>query len=183
MPGDYTVDITIGGACTMTTLAVHVTEFPLPDPIVNYSPTSHIFFTGNFYVTYQWYRNTAAIGGATSFSTADIGNGAYTVRVTDTNGCQSVSDAYIFAGSTTGVPNVNKTDVTIYPNPAQSIVHIEAAFPVRVIISSVDGRSVLDVADAKDINISRLADAAYMITVYDNSGQKIKTEKLVKATY
>jgi hypothetical protein len=158
-----------------------VTEFPLPNPIVSYSATSHLFYTGNFYVTYQWYKDAVAIAGATSFSTADIGNGNYKVRVTDTNGCQSVSDAYVFGSTTTGVQNVNKTDVSIYPNPAQALVHIEAAMKVRAVISSIDGRSIMDIADAKDVDISNLADGVYMIVVYDSNGEKIKTEKLVKA--
>lgn len=181
LPGDYTVQITISGACTLTTLAVHVTEFPLPNPIVNYSATSHLFYTGNFYVSYQWYKDAVAIAGATSFSTADIGNGNYKVRVTDTNGCQSVSDAYVFGSTATGVQNVNKTYVSIYPNPAQALVHIEAAMKVRAVISSIDGRCMMDMADAKDIDISNLADGVYMIVVYDLNGEKIKTEKLVKA--
>lgn len=181
-PGDYTVDITITGSCTNTTSSVHVNEFPLPNPIVSYSSTSHVFYTGNFYVTYQWYKDGSPIAGATSYGVADIGNGNYKVRVTDTNGCQSVSDPYPFTGSTTGVHNVNKTDVSIYPNPAQSVLHIEAGITVRAVITSVDGRSILDIAEAKDINISNLADGVYMIAVYDNNGQKLKTEKLVKAT-
>jgi len=53
---------------------------------------------------------------------------------------------------------------------------------IRAVISSIDGRSIMDISDAKDINIANLADGVYMIVVYDHNGEKIKTEKLVKAT-
>ena len=76
---------------------------------------------------------------------------------------------------------VNKTDVQIYPNPAQTMVHVEAAMQVRAVISSIDGRTIMDITDAKDIDLSRLADGVYMIAIYDTNGDKIKIDKLVKA--
>ena len=182
VPGDYSVQITIAGGCTMTTIALTVTEFPLPNPIVSYA--SGMFSTGPWYVTYQWYKDLAAIAGATSYRTPSTGYGNYKVQVTDTNGCQSFSDAYVFnsGGGTTGVQSVNKGDVKIYPNPAQTMVHIEAAMQVRAVITSIDGRTIMDITDAKDIDLSGVADGVYMIMIYDSNGDKIKIDKLVKAT-
>jgi uncharacterized protein YjdB len=180
VPGDYSVQITIVGACTMTSISLTVTEFPLPNPIVSYS--AGMFSTGTWFVTYQWYKNLVAIPGATGYQTPSTGYGNYKVQVTDTNGCQSFSDAYVFTGSgSTGVQGVNKSDVKIYPNPAQTMVHVEAAIQVRAVISSIDGRMVMDVADAKDIDLSSIADGVYMIMIYDSNGDKIKIDKLVKA--
>ena len=182
IPGDYSVQIVIGGACTMTTLALTVTEFPLPNPVITYA--SGMFRTGNWFVTYQWFKDVAAIPGATASSTPAIGYGNYKVQVTDTNGCQSFSDVYVFGsgGTTNYVPGLSKDDIRIYPNPAQTMVHIEASMQVRAVITSVDGRIVLDISDAKDIDVSRLADGVYMIMVYNGDGDKIKVDKLVKTT-
>ncbi len=182
VPGDYSVQITIAGGCTMTTIALTVTEFPLPNPIVSYA--SGMFSTAPYYVTYQWFKDLVAITGATSYRTPSTGYGNYKVQVTDTNGCQSFSDAYVFSngGGTTGVQSVNKGGVSIYPNPAQTMVHVEAAMQVRAVISTIDGRTIMDIADAKDIEISSLPDGVYMIVIYDANGDKIKIDKLVKAT-
>ena len=186
LPGNYSVQITIPGSCTMTTLSVPVTEHPLPDPIVSYS--GGYFHTAPYYVTYQWYKELIPIGGATLDSTISLGAGNYKVQVTDTFGCQSYSDVYVFngetggSGGTTGVQNTYKGDIKIYPNPAQTMVHIDAAIQVRAVITSVDGRTVLNIDAARDINISSLADGIYMIMLYDTNGQMVKAEKLVKGT-
>jgi hypothetical protein len=180
-PGNYTCQITIPGSCTATTLAAPVTEYPLPNPVVTFA--SPYFRTGNFYVSYQWYMNLVAIPGATTDATPSIGPGSYKVAVTDTNGCQSYSDVYVYTGgATTSVSSVQSAvgEIKIYPNPAQTMVHIESAVQVRAVIGAVDGRAILNIAGAKDIDISKLADGVYMIMLYDDRGNMVKVEKLVK---
>ena len=185
LPGNYSVQITIPGSCTVTTLAVPVTEHPLPDPLVSYY--GGYFHTAPYYVTYQWYKDLIPMAGATLDSMLSAGPGNYKVAVTDTFGCQSYSDVYVFTGSTggsggtTGVNNTHASDIRIYPNPAQTMVHIQAAEQLRAVITSVDGRTVLDVPAAKDIDVSTLANGIYMIKLYDNNGQMLKAEKLVKS--
>jgi len=184
-PGNYSCQISIPGSCTVTTVAIPVTEYPLPNPIVVFDGT--YFQTGSYYVTYQWYKNLVAIPGATTSSTACTGSGDYKVAVTDTNGCQSYSDVYVdttcsLSGGTTSVPNVNKGEIKIYPNPAQTVVHIASAMQVRAIINSIDGRAIMNISAARDIDISGLADGIYMIMLYDDNGAMVKAEKLVKAT-
>jgi hypothetical protein len=53
---------------------------------------------------------------------------------------------------------------------------------VRAVITTVDGKTVIDQANATDINISNLADGMYMIMLYDANGTMVKTDKLLKAT-
>ena len=179
-PGNYSCQITIPGSCTVTTLAAPVTEYPLPNPIVTFDGT--YFRTGSYYVTYQWYMNLVAITGATDSFTVALGSGDYKVAVTDTNGCQSYSDVYVYTGgATTAIQNINKNEIKIYPNPAQTMVHIESAQQVRAVISGIDGRSILNIPGAKDIDISSLPDGVYMIMLYDDNGNMMKTVKLVKA--
>ncbi len=178
-PGNYSCQITIPGSCTVTTLAVPVTEYPLPNPVITWNRP--YFRTGNYYVTYQWYKDLIAIAGATTSFTPSIGSGSYKVAVTDTNGCQSYSDVYLYTGgATTFVQNENKDGIRIYPNPAHTVVHVESAVQVRAVISGIDGRIIVNIAVAKDIDISNFADGIYMIMLYDDNGSMLKAEKLVK---
>ena len=182
-PGMYSADITVVGSCTFTVAAVAVTENPLPNPVVTFDGT--LFHAQTYYVSYQWYKDAAMIPGATASVTAPIGNGDYKVAVTDTNGCQSVAAVYTLSGwtsgtSTTGTATVTKENVRIYPNPTQQAVHVECPGMVRVLISSMDGRTLID-THGKDINLSQLANGLYMIGIFDaTSGKQVITDKLVK---
>ena len=185
IPGNYSVQIIIPGSCTMMTMSVPVTEFPLPNPPITFDGT--YFHTLNTYVSYQWYEDLIAIPGATTDYTPAISNGNYKVQVTDVNGCQSFSDIYVLAGwvgnpISLQVQSVNQAEVRIYPNPAQTMVHVVAAVPVQAVISGIDGRAIIDQKDARDIDITGLADGIYMISVYDITGHMLKVEKLVKTT-
>jgi len=186
-PGIYTVQVTLTGGtgCFETSVGTLVTEYPLPNPLVTYDATEQILHTQTYYTSYKWYKDLALIPGATSSAATAIGNGSYKVQVTDSNGCQSFSDAYpltnwhaIRTGTNTVVAG---TDIHIYPNPAQATVHIESPVNVRAMISSLDGKVLIDEKIAVDVDISRLADGMYMILLYDDNNQVVKTEKLIKA--
>jgi hypothetical protein len=182
IPGNYSCTISVSGSCIVSTNTIPVVENPLPDPLITFNGTA--FHTGNFYVTYQWYKNLALIPGATSSGTPATGNGNYKVDVTDTNGCQSVSTNYVLAGwngSSVAVTDLREGEVRIYPNPARSIVHVESIHPVKAVIASIDGRLLLSVDAAKDIDISKLANGIYMIMIYDAEMKLLKTDKLIKA--
>ncbi len=179
--GDYSCVVNIPGGCTTAAIAVSVVEYPLPNPIVTFDGLT--LSTGNFYVSYQWFRNYNPIAGVGP-SIIPENTGTYTVRVVDTNGCQSVATGYIVTriadNRILGVNNVNTDDIQIFPNPAQNIVHVVSTTPLRAVINAIDGRKVLDVAEAKDIDISQLAEGVYMLLLFDAEGQMIKAEKLTK---
>lgn len=184
--GTYKCDITIVASCTVSTVSTVVTENPLPNPIVTFDGT--MFHTAGYYLSYQWYKNLVMISGANTAATPATGDGNYKVAVTDSNGCQSFSAQYVLNGWTggiggsTGVVNVNNGDISIYPNPAQQLVHIVCTQDIRVLVQAADGRTVLEVSATKDVDISHLADGVYVLTVYDTAGRSLKTEKLIKAS-
>ncbi len=70
--------------------------------------------------------------------------------------------------------------MSIYPNPARASLFIEALVPVRAVISTVDGSKEIEVANAKEVDISRLANGLYLIALYDDSGVRIAIQKFVK---
>ena len=100
------------------------------------------------------------------------------VTVTDANGCSGSATWFYY--DYTGVKNVNASGARIFPNPATNTLFIESAVSVRAVISAVDGKTVIDQQDAKQMDISRLASGVYVVTLYDADGQAVLTGKLVK---
>jgi uncharacterized protein YjdB len=181
--GNYHCRIAVPGSCTILTNTVPVTEMPLPDPPITFNGT--IFQTGSYYVSYQWYKNLVAIPGAVANTTPATSDGNYKVAVTDTNGCQSVSSVYVLTGwkggsPGTGVTNVNTTDISIFPNPAAETIYIACEMKVRAVVSSIDGKVLITAENAKEISLKGLADGVYIVSLYDENGQQLKVQKLVK---
>ena len=110
-------------------------------------------------------------------------NGTYAVTVTDTNGCMGTSDDYILSGLNIKQVNVNPADISIYPNPASSMVHINAPVAIKAIISSLEGKEVLTQEGAQTIDISSLPNGIYLLKIFDAENTLLKTERLVKNNY
>lgn len=178
LAGNYSCTIAVPLSCTSSTEEIAVSTVPLPDPAISF--TGSFLKTGNYYVTYQWYKNLLPIAGANTWTTPSTGPGNYKVQVTDTNGCQNMSATYVVTTPSTGVSNINTPDVRIYPNPATMNVHVDCSAAMRVVLTSIDGKSLIDVTNTADIDISKLADGMYIISVFDTENNLLKTEKLVK---
>ena len=180
--GTYSVMITVPASCLLTSMGISVTENPLPNPLVTFDGVN--FNTQNYYVTYQWYENNVMIPGATHYSTPAINNGNYKVDVTDVNGCQSFSNIYILTGfvNRTAVPIIDPADIKVFPNPAQNILHIQSPVALHAIVSDIEGKQVLNQLDAKDLDISNLADGMYILMLYDETNQMVKSSKIVKTS-
>ena len=158
----------------------YVTVDVAPAPIVTYYTGA--LYVDNIYSSYQWYDSLAGlITGATSPSIAAANDEYYYVVVTDSNGCKGTSALYHFNSSMEGVNNVtNSPAVNIYPNPTTGVLYIDAPVKVRAVITSIEGTKEIDIADAKEVNIAKLANGLYFITLYDNSGNTIAVRKITK---
>lgn len=172
--GVYSV-IVSNGVCSQVLSGT--TVMVRPHATIGFNPPN-ILFTGSF-ASYQWYLNGVAIPGATTSIVTISGNGLYTVKVTDVNGCSDSSAAYLVGPSYVSA-YAHLADVKIYPNPATSVLHIEAAVKVSVKLTSIDGKVVADQKDAKDMDVSKLANGLYLIMVYDQDNQLLKTSKFAK---
>jgi hypothetical protein len=164
------------GSCTVPTTLDTVTTTPLPVPSITYGGGK--LYTGNGYLNYQWFLNGIGVLGAVSSVFTPAENGKYRVTVTDKSGCTGMSTEIVIASL--GINEVNKTDINIFPNPARSVVHIESPVAVKALITGLEGKTVLETANATDINISSLPNGLYLIMLYDEHGQRLKVEKLVK---
>ena len=86
------------------------------------------------------------------------------------------------SGSGSGVAGVNYgKDIRLYPNPATSVIRIDAPVVVNVKILSPDGKVVIQQNATTEVNVSGLANGLYIIMVYDKDDFLLKTDKFMKA--
>jgi hypothetical protein len=97
-PGTYTVTVTDNNGCISST-SVNVVVSPPPPAVItpggpvlicSNNPATLTANSGPGY-TYQWFLNSNPIPGATNSQYAASDTGMYTVRVTDSLGCTSLS--------------------------------------------------------------------------------------------
>lgn len=175
--GVYTVQLTNGFNCSSTTNAVTVTVFPKPNPVI--TNNNFLLSTGT-YTTYQWFLNNTPIAGATAQTHLAVQNGAYSVKVTDANGCDNTSAQFFINTVSVNNPGIAKGSIRVYPNPASATVHIEAPISVNVYVRNMEGKTVMMQKNARDLDISPLANGLYMIMVTDTKGNMLMLEKLSK---
>lgn len=163
--------------CVSTDYTISVTVHPLPQPVVNWNGTQ--LSTGSNYASYQWYRGTQQITGATAATYVPAANGSYAVSVTDSNGCTSLSS---YQQATVGIDQLNMQHVSVrvYPNPSNAILNIEASIPVSAQLSAMDGRMVLKEINGSQLNIASLPSGVYLLHIRDTNGTIIKTERVSK---
>lgn len=159
-----------------------LTVRPIPVPALWYNFNTQTLWAPLGYASYQWYDSIQGkIVGATSPSLAAVNTEYYYVVVTDSFGCQGTSPYYHFDIRQVGVLQQNlNSQIRMYPNPANAMLYITSPVRVRAVISDVQGREQIDVADAREIDISKLANGVYMVTMYDDNGLRISVQKLVK---
>jgi len=173
--GNYTADLVVPGGCFSTTPPFLVTVHDMPHPPIAYNGST--LNTINGYFGYQWFLNTIAIPGATGTSVTPTVNGQYIVRVVDGNGCVGYSPQYIL---NLGIDQVGSTGISVYPNPATSVVNISAPIELKAVVTGIDGRTLLEQENAKQVDISKLPDGLYMIMLYNKAGDRLFVQKLTK---
>jgi uncharacterized protein YjdB len=173
--GSYTVVIS-NGMCSSTLGTVNVIAPPAP---VVHAGTGSTIYTGSF-ASYQWLLNGSPIAGATSSVYSATAGGNYSVIVSDANGCSDTSAVFVISGGINDVNNVSAMDIRLYPNPATSVITIDAPAPVSVTIHTTDGRQIGRFGDAKTIDVGSLANGMYLIMVYGQDGTLLRTDKFIK---
>ena len=177
--GTDTIHYTVANGCGIAIAATYVQVNPLPVPVI--TGIGGVLYTTTGYVTYQWMQNGSVIPGAISPTYIASANDSFSVIVTDAFGCSATSGIYGVSGLSVNTINRNSDEIKIYPNPSQSLVKIESPIKIDVVLTSLDGKLLMTSKDAKELNISTLADGNFMLIIYDNeTGLKLKTQKLVK---
>jgi hypothetical protein len=78
----------------------------------------------------QWYLAGQPVAGATDSVFIPLQNGSYTVAVTDSNGCTSVSAPYVMLNTGNGQISYN-AELTLWPNPVNDQLLIYLLAPLR----------------------------------------------------
>ena len=173
-PGIYSVMVD-NGSCSQ--LLAGPTVLSAPAPVIGFNPPGQLF-AGSF-ASYQWYLNGLPIPGATTSVLNITGGGSYTLKVTDVNGCSVTSEPYIM--KTNGTPTLNLAgDILVYPNPATSVLYIDAPVKVNVVLLSIDGKILAEQKQAMFIDISKLPSGMYMVLIYDENDLPLKVQKFSK---
>jgi hypothetical protein len=138
--------------------------------------------TANPYASYQWYRNGKIIVGATSRSYTISFDGDYHVVVTNGQGCKNISD--VLSVQNLSVKQIARDGVKIdlYPNPAQSMINIDAPIDVNLVIRDIQGKQIMELKNAQQVDMSAYADGIYIFTLTDKDGVVVKMDKVVKRT-
>jgi len=111
-------------------------------------------------------------GFGVSYNTTGLGSGM-TIKSYG-NAIRCVGDV----AATTGVDEIKTIHFTIYPNPAQDIIHIMSADKIdKIEIYNVLGALVLT-TDKNDISVAQLAKGSYFVKAY--AGNKVQVEEFVK---
>ena len=71
---------------------------------------------------HQWFFNGSPLPGDTTQTINISATGGYNVIITDSNGCQAVSDTFYI--SVIGINELNSKGILIYPIPAENIINI-----------------------------------------------------------
>ncbi len=111
LAGNYYVTVTDANGCQAVSSPLAIAAYAQPAVSISVSGDTLTAYNA---VTYQWYNNGVAIGGATSGVYIVQQPGSYTVGVTDANGCQSYSNPVVL----TGVASLTGLQVAIIPNPS-----------------------------------------------------------------
>lgn len=152
-----------------------------PNPVISFNNVTNTLEATLGFSSYQWYHSVyGMLVGATLYRVAGAYNGNYTVRVTDTNGCEGTSAPFNYNTILDVATHVGSAVVKIFPNPANNVVHISAYTKVNVVISGIDGSTLITKSGESEIDISALPSGVYILTINDESGQKLKVVKLVK---
>ncbi len=178
--GEYPIVIRNMEGCD-STIMLQLT-FNVPEkPVVTVDKL--VLGTSRSYNTYQWLLNEQPIEGATDRNFTVSVNGFYKVVITDENGCTDTSEVYEVTNATSiaGGPDKVAEQISIYPNPAEDVLHIKSPVSVHISVTGMDGRVLKQSRQASSLNIRDLSEGIYLIKITDRNDNLLKVEKLVKA--
>ncbi|MBL7766133.1 MAG: hypothetical protein JNJ58_08580 [Chitinophagaceae bacterium] len=87
----YVTGTDANGCVSHSSIKIYVN--PLPEASIGFAPPNHLMTSSSG--TYQWYFNNQPVPLTGPNYTDYIGNGIYQVLVTDSNGCESLSQPYL----------------------------------------------------------------------------------------
>ena len=123
--------------------------------------------------TYSWSNGSG---------TQDIENlvpGTYIVTVTDAKGCTTT----LIEPMCVNIAKLNTSEISIYPNPTNSVINIANAENSKITVYNILGESVVSISNNKTlakIDISNLSEGTYIVRIVSNNNTTTKRIYLVK---
>jgi sugar lactone lactonase YvrE/uncharacterized protein YjdB len=183
----YTVTNTCGTA--MATKAISVSSAPYPGIISGFTSVcegSQITLSTSV-PGGAWSSSNTTVASVSGGSVTGVAAGVINISYSVNNSCGTRSATHavtVVSGVLchTMVNNAGNSNgiINIYPNPSVGVLNIEAPVKVDVQVLGLNGKVLISVKDAVSIDVSGLADAVYMIMIYDQNNQLIKTSKFSK---
>jgi len=158
--GIYTVIISYDGVCYHEAPEILVKSYKTPKPTVHIvggindlclNPAITLKTIPGESISYQWFRNHAAIEGANGMEYTTTETGIYTVQITTIAGCSSTSAKTFITNTCDGfrLAEPEALPLKLYPNPARKTVTISMEQPfaetesVWVEMVDLQGRTLL----------------------------------------
>lgn len=180
---DGSIQVVSFSACggVSDTQSVAITVLPIPEPsIVN---NNNILSTTQSYATYQWYKNGLAIANATQSTYLVESNGNYSVKVSNTNGCENLSEETVVS-DIVGIQELGENqNIDIYPNPTKDLLNITSNQSGVVEIWSIEGKMLLSKSEIHSgkntISLKGINTGIYFLK-FTNDKNQSKMLKIVK---
>jgi glucuronoarabinoxylan endo-1,4-beta-xylanase len=178
--GIYRVKVRTPDGCVSVSAPITVNILPAPTPTITKSGL--VLSATATYVAYTWVRNAGEIVGSSATFTVSK-NGVYKLRVRDANGCEGESNPIEINENGLGVGAlvVEASQIKIYPNPSDGKVFIESPIELNIEVKDVTGKTVLQAAEVKEIDLSKYADGIYLFVIRDKD-QLIKQQRVTKTS-
>jgi hypothetical protein len=171
----------LNGCSSQDTSEIEVLQSPSAPSLAQSVDTLQSLITAD---SYQWYFNGNTISDAFSQSYIVSQNGIYQVEIFSSNGCSAISGPFDFQSI-----NVAEIDpefsISIYPNPTNGIIIIEAGTsdPVNIFIYDISGRLLLSFMNQggtqKMIDLQNLNSGSYILKI-ENAKQESIQKNIIR---
>ncbi len=179
--GEYTQIIPNLAGCDSTiTLSLSISN----NLAASITRNGNVLSTGSNYASYQWLLDNNTISGATGSNYVITGDGSYKVIVSINTAegaiCTDTSDILTVSGYT-AIENMAsiRSTLKIYPNPASDIVTIDVPVMADMILTSLEGKKIMECKNITTFSVKELTDGIYFLQVCTKTGELIKVEKIM----
>lgn len=179
----YTYTVNAIAPCTGTASSTVTLAFdPLPQVsfTINTSSEPYIYFTNtsNNADSYSWNFGDGTTETTTDAAHEYTNNNTYTVVLSATNGCGTVSTQQDVIITNIGITSLGEESIKIFPNPTETILNI--SLPIRNVnieLVSLDGKVLrtIETKDAKniEINVEDLVSGFYNLVLTSEDGNQV----------
>ena len=172
----------MNGCSNAATVSYQINVNPLPSTPVITQVNDTLYASGSG--SFQWYLDGIIIPGATNPYYVPAINGNYTVTVSDTNSCESIS--VIYPMTNVGLSESTVISLQVFPNPSTGLFQLmfENTNQTSTLIQVIDpaGREIVNATTGASnylLNLLELADGIYFLKIQPSS-TAISVTKIIK---